>query len=230
MPTSDERLSASMGRAAILALIAGYVDCYALVRYQVFVSFMSGNTTQAGMNAGQGRLGATGYNLLPIPLFVLGVFLGAFMMHVWKPAGAGRLLGLTAAMLAGAVAAAHWPLPGWLCVVLLSLAMGMMNTTVTRIGGQSISLGFVTGTLNNIAQHLALAARGEPLAESHAAGDTHGRRAALLAGLWLAFLIGACLGGAAAPRIAEWALLPPMALLLLFALWPDWTKNGSRST
>ena len=38
---------------------------------------MSGNTTQTGLQAGQGKLGLAAYNLLPIPLFVAGVFLGS---------------------------------------------------------------------------------------------------------------------------------------------------------
>ena len=42
--------------AALLALIAGYIDSYSLLTYEVYTSFMSGNTTQAGLNAGQGQL------------------------------------------------------------------------------------------------------------------------------------------------------------------------------
>ena len=36
--------------------IAGYVDAYTFLNYQVYGSFMSGNTTQAGLNAGRGDL------------------------------------------------------------------------------------------------------------------------------------------------------------------------------
>ena len=44
--------------AGVLALIAGYVDAYGLIRYQTYLSFMSGNTTQTGSQIGQGHLAA----------------------------------------------------------------------------------------------------------------------------------------------------------------------------
>ena len=34
--------------AAALAMIAGFIDAYGIITYGVFVSFMSGNTTQTG--------------------------------------------------------------------------------------------------------------------------------------------------------------------------------------
>jgi uncharacterized membrane protein YoaK (UPF0700 family) len=207
----------SILRACALALIAGYVDCFALVHFRVFASFMSGNTTQAGLSAGSGSAIDLGRNLLPIPLFVLGVFLGTMWMHGRSGRRARGLLWATALLLAGGAATSTLPLPAWIGVVLLSLAMGLLNSTLTHVGGQSISLGYVTGTLNNLAQHLSLAARGSPVADARGAHDTHVRRAALLAGLWGAFFAGACLGGAAAPRWAAWALAPPIVLSLLFA-------------
>lgn len=42
--------------AICLALIAGYVDAYGLIAYGIYVSFMSGNTTQTGSMSGQGQL------------------------------------------------------------------------------------------------------------------------------------------------------------------------------
>ena len=55
MPRSETSAPAQGGLAAILALIAGYVDAYTFLNYQVYGSFMSGNTTQTGLQAGQGE-------------------------------------------------------------------------------------------------------------------------------------------------------------------------------
>jgi hypothetical protein len=44
-------------------------------------------------------------------------------------------------------------------LIILSPARGMLNTTIARVGGQPVSLAFITGDLNNLAQHLALAVR-----------------------------------------------------------------------
>jgi len=48
--------------------------------------------------------------------------------------------------------------------------MGIMNTTVTRVGQQSVSLAYVTGSLNNLAQHLALALKRVPVPQSRVHG------------------------------------------------------------
>jgi uncharacterized membrane protein YoaK (UPF0700 family) len=209
---------AQEGLAAVLALIAGYVDAYTFLNYQVYGSFMSGNTTQTGLHAGQGGLAVAAYNFLPIPLFVAGVFAGTLIWHSDLARRSRWIFGLVAGLLAlGMAAVAAGPLPGWFGIIVLSLAMGIMNTSVTRVGDQSVSLGYVSGTLNNLARHLALAVKGVPLTHAEGPRDTHLRRAGLLAGIWAAFVIGALLAGAATPNFAAWSLLPPMVILSILA-------------
>jgi uncharacterized membrane protein YoaK (UPF0700 family) len=204
--------------AAVLALIAGYIDSYSLLYYNVYASFMSGNTTQTGLHAGRGELAAAVYNLLPIPLFVIGIFVGTFLRHTGMP-HAFRLFYALVAVLVAAAMAADWlgPAIGWFSIVNLSLAMGVMNTALTRVGGQSVSLGYVTGDLNHLADHLALAVKRVPVPQPQGSWDTHARRAAQLMGVWSAFLIGAVLAGAATSHFAALTLLPPALILLLLA-------------
>jgi len=136
-------LTAQGALAAVLALIAGYVDAYTFLNYQVYGSFMSGNTTQTGLHAGQGGFAVAGYNLLPIPLFVAGVFAGTLIWHSALAQASRWLFALVAGLLAlGLAAVAPGPLPGWFGIIVLSLAMGIMNTTVTRVGEQQVSLGY----------------------------------------------------------------------------------------
>jgi uncharacterized membrane protein YoaK (UPF0700 family) len=219
MPQSAEQTTRAQGAlAGLLALIAGYVDAYALLNYDVFASFMSGNTTEAGLRAGLGRLTDAAYHALPIPIFVMGVFLGTFLLHGMLRHPLRWVCALVAALLiASLVGATRALLPGWFSVVCLSLAMGAMNTTITSIGAQAVSLGFVTGDLNNIGRHLALALRRAPVSDSQGSWDTHLRRATLLAGVWMAFLCGAIFAGAAMPRFGEAVLIPPILALLLVA-------------
>ena len=80
MPPSQTSARVQGGQAAVLALIAGYIDSYTLLNYKVYASFMSGNTTQTGLGAGQGRLAEAAHHLLPIPLFLIGVFVGTFLL------------------------------------------------------------------------------------------------------------------------------------------------------
>ncbi len=201
-----------------LALVAGYVDAYAFLRYQSYASFMSGITTQTGLQLGQGHLATAGHYLLPLPPFVVGVFVGTLLLHSNWRHPLRWLFGLVAGLLTVGMAAGYLgTLPGWFSIVILSLAMGLMNTTVTRVGEQPVSLGYVTGSLNNLAQHLALAVKRMRVPLAQGAWDTHGRRAALLAGVWTAFLIGALLAGAATSRFAAGTLLPPMVILVALA-------------
>jgi len=200
------------------ALISGYVDSYALLNFGVFASFMTGNTTTGGLNAGQANLAAAGHSLLPIPFFLLGILAGSLVVRADQHRALRRLSLLVAVMLAVGAARAYFVWPGSLGIMLLSSAMGLLNTSVTQVGGQAVSLGFMTGDLNNLAQHLAQGIVRAPVAQAQDSRDTHWRRAALLGSLWIFFLAGAVLGGALASRVAVWTLLLPAMVLLLLAL------------
>ena len=204
--------------AASLALISGYVDSYTLLKFGVFASFMSGNTTTGGSLAGQSKIAAAGHSLLPIPFFLFGIFVGTLVGQVDQPRQLHRLFALVAALLAIGTAAAYWAWPGWLSIMILSTAMGILNTSITHVGGQTVSLGFVTGDLNNLAQHAALGIKRAPLPDSQGAWDTRWARATVLASIWTAFLGGAILGTALVSRLAAWTLLVPCVMLLAFPL------------
>src|SRR5215475_11792902 len=62
--------------AAALAMIAGFVDAYGMITYGVFVSFMSGNTTQTGYQTAEGLFGPASLSALAILFFLVGSFAG----------------------------------------------------------------------------------------------------------------------------------------------------------
>jgi uncharacterized membrane protein YoaK (UPF0700 family) len=218
--TSPKSVTTQWVRASARALIAGYVDSYALLKFGVYASFMTGNTTSAGLFAGQHNLQRAGHSLLPVPCFLLGVLLGTLLARSGEQRddGLARVSALVAAMLGVATAAAYFAWPEWLGVVILSIAMGLMNTSVVRVGAQAVSLGFMTGDLNSLAQHLALGIKRAPVPEAQGSWDTHWWRAALLAGLWTTFLCGAVLGAVLALRIAAWTLLLAAGMLLVLSV------------
>lgn len=229
LPPSQNSARTGASLVAVLALTAGYVDSFVLQKYMVFASFMSGNTTQTGLQAGQAQFAEAGQDLLPIPLFVAGVFVGTLLLHSGMRYQLRWLLGLVAALLAVVITAAEAAaLPGWFSVTMLSLAMGIMNTSVTQIGAQSVSLGYVTGTLNNLGQHLALAVKRLPVPGAEGPWDTHGRRAVLLGSIWTAFLVGALLAGIVTPRFADWSLVPPTVILLLLSAFSAASNVSTR--
>lgn len=211
----DRKSLWAQGRlAALLASVGGYVDAYAFLNYKVYVSFMSGNTAQTGLQAGLAKIGLAVHNLLPVPAFVLGVFFGTLVLHFRAPKPRRLLYMLVAAFLFASIGCAYIDCAvNRVAIVFLSFGMGAMNTIVTRVGEQPVSLGYVTGCLNNLAQHLALAVKRLPVPNAQGAGDTHVERATVLASIWAAFLMGALLGGAMTPRLAAWTLMAPILLL-----------------
>jgi uncharacterized membrane protein YoaK (UPF0700 family) len=105
-------------------------------------------------------------------------------------------------------------LPDLVKIAGISLAMGVMNTALSSVGNEHLSLTFVTGTLSRFGKHLALWAMRVPLADSRGSWDTQLGRALLLACVWAGFLGGAMLGGIATPLLTGWTLLPPAIVIL----------------
>ncbi|MGH7892844.1 MAG: YoaK family protein, partial [Thermodesulfobacteriota bacterium] len=205
--------------AVCLAAIAGYVDAYGFLTFSTFVSFMSGNTTHAGIKLGEHAYALALPAAAAILSFITGVFAGTLLTNSRTP-HARRILYLTiAALLALNIGASH---PAstfiYLGIAMLSFTMGMMNTALSRVGNLMVNLTFVTGTLSQIGAYLALAAKRAPVEDGEGVWDTHLRRAIILILVWTGFLAGALLGGAATPRFGVRLLLLPLLIMLALAV------------
>jgi uncharacterized membrane protein YoaK (UPF0700 family) len=210
--------------ATALAMIAGFIDAYGIITYGVFVSFMSGNTTQTGYQTAEGVFGPAALAALAILFFVIGSFTGTLLVQAAGGLARRAVFGVVAAALAEVVGLTYF---GFLSVesgiAIVSIAMGVMNSAFSRVGAQSVSLTFVTGTLSRVGSHLALAARRAPLADAQGPWDTHLRRALMLSRVWAGFFAGALLSGAATPRFGAWVLSAPALILAALAAFdrPD---------
>jgi uncharacterized membrane protein YoaK (UPF0700 family) len=199
-------------------MIAGFLDAYGMITYNTYLSFMSGNTTQTGYNTGQGNFGAAVPSALAIVFFLGGSFAGALLSHSAVRQIRRLVFGMVASSLALIIGFTRLGfLSDAVGIAVISFAMGAMNTALSRVGAESVSLTFVTGTLSRLAVHLALAVRHAPLPDSQGAWDTHLHRALLLAGIWAGFLAGALLSGATTPRFGVWVLLLPILFLSALA-------------
>ena len=216
-----EMLDRAEGRLAVsLALIAGYVDGYGIVALGVYVSFMSGNTTQTGAQTGQGHFAAALPSAQAIVFFVIGNFAGALLTHSGLRRSRPALLGAVAALLAVILGVTSLvSLNAEVAIAVITLAMGMMNATLSQVGGQAVSLTFVTGDLVRIARHLAIALMRAPVQGARGSWDTHLYRALIVTRVWGGFLTGALLSGAATPRFGVWVLLLPALILLVLAVY-----------
>ena len=164
-------------------MVAGFVDAYGIITYGVYVSFMSGNTTQTGYEAGQGAFSAAAPSALAILFFVGGSFAGTLLAEFAGRRARRLVFGVAAAALAAIIGFTQLgSVSAGVHIATASFAMGVLNTALTRVGGQSVSLTFVTGTLSRIGAHFALALRRASLPDPQGPWDTHLRRAFNLGG------------------------------------------------
>ncbi len=206
--------------AVCLALVAGYVDAYGLLAFGTYVSFMSGNTTQTASLTGQGHAAAALPFALAIVFFLFGSFAGTWLIHSGLRHSRRVVFAAVSTLLAVVMGVTQLgSLQAEAGIAALSLAMGLLNTTLSRVGAEPVSLTFVTGTLNKLAQHLAQSVRRAPLADAQDSRDTHLHRAGLLASVWAGFLIGAVLSGAAIAHLGVWVLVAPFLIVLMLALF-----------
>ena len=187
--------------------LAGFVDVVGFLKLGgLFVSFMSGNSTQFALNAARHNwiLAAPAGAL--VGLFVAGVAGGRLLA---KAAGGWRrpVVLLAVAIL---LAAASYVRPaGFAPAVLMALAMGAQNDVLHRAGQTRTPGGYVTGTLVSFGERLADALVG--------AGPRTGWAPYLL--LWVALVFGGAMGAIAYGGAGLRALfIPAVAAAILSIL------------
>ncbi|MFD2757385.1 YoaK family protein [Gulosibacter faecalis] len=139
-----------------LAFVAGYVDAIGFIATGgMFVSFMSGNSTQIGVELFQDGLAQALMGAALVGGFLVGVVLAA--MFASRGGDHRRDVVGTAALAMAIVAASEilgWPSPWW--YVLVAAAMGSLNTLYLADGRARVAITYATGTLVSLG--LALAA------------------------------------------------------------------------
>jgi uncharacterized membrane protein YoaK (UPF0700 family) len=208
----DKSFPASAGTripfALALSALAGCADSIGFLEYsQLFMSFMSGNTTRFGVAVA----GADWENTLrvttTIMVFCFGAFLGTLIaawVGRWRLA---VLLTVQAALMAiGLVmpwGSFSFPLHAYPIV----LALGLQNATLQDEDGRSLALTYVTGAVVRFGTGVANLLLG-----------TVSSSFWLQAPLWAALSSGAVIGGLLQIRYGESAFLFPAALAALLAV------------
>ena len=187
---------------ALLAC-AGWTDAVGFLMFSgLFVSFMSGDTTQLGINFAHGDWEQVGKFAAPPAVFVLGAALGRL---VAVRAGDARtalllLVGLLLAIAAAGGAAGMRTAP----LIAALVAMGMLNSVMREADGVPVGT-MITGALVRLGESLADLVLKRPAKVRDNAGQ------------WLAFLIAVVLGTLAYRSAGPSALLVPAAACALLA-------------
>jgi uncharacterized membrane protein YoaK (UPF0700 family) len=218
---SAQREQTQAWQAALLAWVAGGVDAVGfLALSHLFTAQMSGNSVAAAAYTGQGHWRQALFRASPIPAFVCGAAIGTAVMETLKARSmrspAAALLSLEAMLLVCLLLWGRPHVPAGATIpqaALLALAMGMQNAALRHVGPQSVRTTFVSGVLTDFAAQTV-----QGLFKQGA--DRHSARAhaRLLAGLWVAYTLGAVVGGVAE---GPWALralaLPVSGMAVLIA-------------
>jgi uncharacterized membrane protein YoaK (UPF0700 family) len=172
--------------AVALSALAGYVDALGFLKLGgYFVSFMSGNSTQLGVDI------ITKGPLLPLALivgFVAGVCLGSVSGYFAARHRRQVVLALVSLLLLVA-ATLHAVAIDGAAIGFMALAMGAENTILEEKGGVRFGLTYVTGSLVQMGQRIATAFLG---------GERWGWIPYLL--LWAGLVSGAIAGAASYGR------------------------------
>ncbi len=223
--------------AVVLAWVAGFVDVTGyLTLIRVFTSHMSGNSVAMVAYLAQHQWAEAARRAFPIPLFILGIFMGAILGIALARKGYHARLSLTLLIEAGLLlafmiygsrvshAGAVHEIPVWktyLLTALLAMAMGVQSSALRHVWGRSVHTAYVTGMLTHFTEDAAvLAFRGFDRLKGGRAGgkstSNHPKRLRtmlLYGGIWVAFVLGALCGGFGKQLWGWLALVAPLSVL-----------------
>lgn len=217
--STENRPSAPSGRArrtayAGLSTLAGFVDGAGFVMLGgYFVSFMSGNTTQAAAELTGGSFGAAAFAALLVVAFVAGAIAGTATAVRWGACGVLTLM--TGGLALAAVCAVLTSAPP--AGVVLAASMGAANTVFSRDGAAPLGLTYMTGQLMKLAEGIVAALRGN--------GNAGWTQPLLL---WTGIAAGAVLGAAATRAVGAPALAIPAGATLVVTV-VAWMRRARSS-
>lgn len=232
-PARDPRLNARM--AAYLAWIAGFVNSAGFLLLGTFTSHVTGSVGRASTNLAAGDALAAGLAMMLVLSFFLGAF-GASLVIEGRservPEAYGFALLLQALLLAASVFVAHLahatsPRVLDAQAVLLSVAMGMQNSLVTRLSGAVVRTTHLTGIVTDLGIEAARWVRWHRArtgSRSFSRDQTPterpiARQARLLLTIMVAFTFGALVGGALTLQTGSWSISLPAAATLAAGLY-----------
>ncbi|NEU12346.1 DUF1275 domain-containing protein [Methylobacterium sp. BTF04] len=194
--------------ALALSAVAGCADSIGFLEFsQLFMSFMSGNTTRLGVSVSKFDWESTSRVASVIVVFCFGAFAGT-LIAAWV--GRWRLsvlLLLQAVLLTIGIIIPHGTFAVPLHAYPIVIALGLQNATLQDEGGRSLALTYVTGAVVRFGTGLANLLLG-----------TVAPSFWIQAPLWAALTTGAITGGVLQTYYGEDAFLFPAALAGLLAM------------
>lgn len=190
--------------AAALIVVAGFVDAVGFLTLGgLFVSFMSGNSTQAAIASTQGVWNKAAPAGAIVALFVFGVVCGRLVAGPTRNRRRPLILAAEAVFLSAAALTPHSA-----AIALMAFSMGAQNAVAHKAGPARTSLTYVTGTLVNF---------GESLAEI-ILGSGSARLSLAYLAQWASLIFGGVFGAIAYRSFSLESLFAPSAILASLAV------------
>ncbi|MBV6507217.1 MAG: hypothetical protein JJLCMIEE_00258 [Acidimicrobiales bacterium] len=228
-----------------MAGVAGFTDAVGwMTLFGVFTSNMTGNTSKLGISLGEGHFANAVSRLFPIPVFVVGIAVGAVIFEVARRMSRNPpiavFLAIQAAMISGfmflglsmdvSTELERNSALFFLLTALLAAAMGLQTAALRRVGSIPVHTTFMSGMLLLFAVQAIGCIfagfdrrRGEDPDESPP--PDYSPEVLRFAGtIWLGFLGGAFLGSLGITTVGLWALGLPICVLA-FAVVLDLRGN-----
>lgn len=236
----------------LLTWVGGFIDVFGYeYLYGVYVAHMSGNTAEMGRHFVASHLLGFERDGFTIAIFVGGLILGAIIFEAERRGALPLPCPGTLLLESATIGIFLWKMPKdpirsafphqpaidfYLLVAMLTVAMGLQNVTIRKVGGITVYTTFVTGTLVKFAETAAgwlfwvhdrtrnrFSRRiGPALRVSLRRAEP--RRMALTAGLWISYAVGAGCSAYAHHVFSAFALIFPLAVLIALtayaAIWP----------
>ncbi|MFD2940334.1 MULTISPECIES: YoaK family protein [Flavobacterium] len=201
--------------AIFLAFIAGFLDAAGFLKWKIYVSFISGNSTQLGIAFSSGKSAIIISSLAIIVCFVFGIYAGT-CLSLWRESKIESLpfYIVSGILIVYTIASRYYYINSGLSIPIIVFSTGIMNTIVTSVGNQKINTDFVTGTLNSLARNAAMLS----MSNNKVSRKQYKLNAIRLFLLWIGFLLGASIVPLALPLLKNWTLAFPSLLLIICAL------------
>ncbi|MCP2029838.1 uncharacterized membrane protein YoaK (UPF0700 family) [Flavobacterium sp. HSC-32F16] len=201
--------------AIFLAFIAGYLDAAGFLKWKIYVSFISGNSTQLGIAFSSGKSDIIISSLSIIGCFVFGIYAGT-CLSLWKESKMQSLpfYIVSGILIVYTITSHYYNINNGLSIPVIVFSTGVMNTIVTSVGNQKINTDFVTGTLNSLAANTAMLS----MSKDEVIRKQYKLNAIRLFLLWIGFLLGASVVPLALPLLKNWTLAFPAMLLIVCGL------------
>jgi uncharacterized membrane protein YoaK (UPF0700 family) len=200
-----------------LAFVGGYGDAASFVLAKTFTGHVTGNLVLGAIAvvALDGRAGLR--HLSAIVVFLIGIVLSVLILRPVSTKSSWPLIStimgievilLVAASLVLASGLAH---AVEVFVIFMSLALGLQNGALRRVGGISVHTTYLTGMITSVvsAETEKYVLQGVPRS-----GSPSDPKIALLCGLWIAFVFGAGTGAAMALHFRAIGVLGAALLLI----------------